>query len=38
VTPPNKLAGVGAERTPEFIETTQVGHGYWSGSARLAGR
>ena len=35
---PNYLAGVGAGRTPEFIEMKQVGHGCWSGSARLAGR
>jgi hypothetical protein len=34
----NQLAGVGAGRTPEFIEMKRVGHGYWSGSARLVGR
>ena len=32
---PNKLAGVGAGRKPEFIEMMQVGHSYWSGSAGL---
>jgi len=35
---PNYLAGAGAGRTPEFIEMKQVGHGCWSGSARLVGR
>jgi hypothetical protein len=34
----NYLAGVGAGRTPGFIEMKQVGHSCWSGSARLAGR
>lgn len=33
---PNKLAGVGAGRTPEFIEMMEVGHGCWSGAARGA--
>ena len=35
---PNKLAGVGAGRTPEFIEMMQVGASRGSGSVRLAGR
>ena len=34
----NYLAGVGAGRTPEFIEMMLVGHGGRSGSARLVGR
>ena len=35
-TMPNYLAGVGAGRTPEFIEMKQVVQGCWSGSARRA--
>ena len=35
---PTQLAGVGAGRTPEFIEMMQVGVSRNSGSARLAGR
>jgi len=35
---PNKLAGVTAGRTPEFIEMKQVRVSHKSGSARLAGR
>ena len=35
---PNYLAGVGAGRTPEFIEMMQVGLSRKSGSARLVGR
>jgi hypothetical protein len=35
---PNPLAGVGAGRTPEFIEMMQVGFGHKSGSTRLGDR
>jgi len=35
---PNHIAGVGAGRTPEFIEMKQVGMSHKSGSARLVGR
>ncbi len=35
---PNYLAGVGAGRSPEFIEMMQVGVSYKSDSARLMGR
>ena len=34
----NYLAGVGAGRTPEFIEMMQVGASRGSGSAQLWGR
>jgi hypothetical protein len=36
--PPNKIAGVAAGWTPEFIEMMQVGVSCISGSARLWGR
>jgi hypothetical protein len=36
--PPNKLAGVAAGRTPEFIEMMQVGVCHNSGSVRLRGQ
>ena len=35
---PNHLAGVGAGRSPEFIEMMQVGLSHKSGSARFVGR
>jgi len=35
---PNKIAGVVAGRTPEFVEMIQAGMDQWSGSARLLGR
>ncbi len=35
---PNHIAGVGAGRTPQFIEVMQVGPKHKSGSARLVGR
>jgi len=31
---PNKIAGVGAGRSPGFIEKSQIGASYKSGSAR----